>query len=225
MTPAKRKSGAEVKSRVLHAAAKLFLTVGYDKASIIRIADAAEVNRGSLCFVFKDKESMVCELVSHVIDHQFTAVTELLKDKTDDKVLFYAAATVLQLYIAESSEHMREMYNVAYSMPNSSEIIFHKLTEKQQEVFSPYLPGWEVKDFYEREIASAGIMRNHISVPCDIYYTMDRKIKTFLESTLLIYRVPDEKIAEAVAFISQFDWPTIADRVIATMLAYLESKT
>ena len=146
-------------------------------------------------------------------------------DKTDDKVLFYAAATVLQLYIAESSEHMREMYNVAYSMPNSSEIIFHKLTEKQQEVFSPYLPGWEVKDFYEREIASAGIMRNHISVPCDIYYTMDRKIKTFLESTLLIYRVPDEKIAEAVAFISQFDWPTIADRVIATMLAYLESKT
>lgn len=225
MTPAKRKSGAEVKSRVLHAAAKLFLTVGYDKASIIRIADAAEVNRGSLCFVFKDKESMVCELVSHVIDHQFAAVTDLLKDKTDDKVLFYAAATVLQLYIAESSEHMREMYNVAYSMSNSSEIIFHKLTEKQQEVFAPYLPGWEVKDFYEREIASAGIMRNHISVPCDIYYTMDRKIKTFLESTLLIYRVPDEKIAEAVAFVARFDWSTIADQVIATMLAYLESKT
>ena len=47
-----------VKSKVLHAAAKLFLEKGYEKSSIREIADVAGVNRGSLCFAFKDKESI-----------------------------------------------------------------------------------------------------------------------------------------------------------------------
>jgi len=45
-----------------------------------------------------------------VLEGQFKAIGELLSDKTDDKILLYAAETPLQLYMAESSEHMREMY-------------------------------------------------------------------------------------------------------------------
>lgn len=117
------------------------------------------------------------------------------------------------------------MYNISYSLPNSSNIIFNKITGKLEEIFCEYLPTWETKDFYEREIASAGIMRNHISVPCDVYFTMERKVRSFIESTFLIYRVPDEKIAEAIEFVSHFDFVSIADGVIDNMLAYLESKT
>ena len=87
------------------------------------------------------------------------------------------------------------------------------------------MPHLETKDFYEREISSAGIMRNHISVPCDIYFTMERKIHSFLESTFLLYKVPDKKIREAIEFVSGFDWKTISDNVIENMLSYLESKT
>ena len=153
------------------------------------------------------------------------AIGELLSDKTDDKILLYAAETTLQLYMAESSEHMREMYNVAYSLPNSAKVIYHTITGKLEEIFKEFLPTWETKDFYEREISSAGIMRNHISVPCDIYFTMERKINSFLESTFLLYRVPDEKIREAIEFVSGFDWKTISEKVIENMLSYLESKT
>lgn len=213
-----------VKSKLLHAAAKLFLSIGYEKATIVRIADEAKVNRGSVIYFFKTKENIVCELVAYVLDGQFTATTEFLKDKTDDKLLFYAAETTLQLYMAESSEHMREMYNVAYSLPNSSNIIYHTIAEKLEDIFKEYQPTWESKEFYEREISSAGIMRNHMSVPCDIYFTMDRKIHSFLESTFLLYRVPDEKIKEAIEFVKQFDWKPIADGVIKNMLTYLESK-
>ena len=213
------------KSLLLHAAAKLFLTIGYEKSTIVRIADEAKVNRGSVIYFFKTKENIVCELVAYVLDGQFKATTEFMKDKTDDKLLFYAAETTLQLYMAESSEHMREMYNVAYSLPNSSNIIYHTITEKLEDIFKEYQPTWETKDFYEREISSAGIMRNHMSVPCDIYFTMDRKIRSFLESTFLLYRVPDEKIEEAIEFVKQFDWKTIAQGVIDNMLSYLESKT
>ena len=219
------RNGAIVKSKVLHAAAKLFLSVGYEKASIIKIAEEAGVNRGSLCFAFKDKESILCELGALVIEAQFEATSKLLKDKTNDKILFYAAETTLQLYMAESSEHMREMYNVTYSLPHSSNIVFHSITGKLEETFKESLPDWKTMDFYEREISSAGIMRNHMTVPCDYYYTMERKIRVFLESTFLIYRVPDEKIEEAINFVLQFDWKTIAQDVIDNMLKFLESRT
>ncbi len=211
--------------KILHAAAKLFLSVGYEQSTVMKIAETAGVNRGSVIYAFKNKENLVCELVSYVLEGQFKATEELLAGKTDDKILLYAAETTLQLYMAESSEHMREMYNVAYSLPSSARVIYNTITGKLEEVFGEYLPEWETKNFYEREISSAGIMRNHISVPCDIYFTMDRKISSFLESTFLLYRIPDEKIKEAIEFVSGFDWKRIADEVTENMLAYLESKT
>lgn len=214
-----------VKSKILHAAAKLFLSQGYEKSTIREIAQTAGVNRGSVCFAFKDKEAILCALVAYVLEGQFLATAELLKGKTDDKALFYAAETTLQLYMAESSEHMREMYNVSYSLPRSATVIFHEITGKLEEIFKEYVPEWKTKDFYEREISSAGIMRNHLSVPCDVYFTMERKIRVFLESTFLLYRVPDTKIQEAIDFVMQFDWAKIANGVIQNMLEFLQSKT
>ena len=218
------RKGENVKSKVLHAAAKLFLQKGYADSTVREIAAEAGVNLGSLTFAFKSKEAVLCELVGFVLEGQFEATEKLLKGKTADKVLFYAVETVLQLYIAESSEHMREMYNVSYSLPHSSQVIYHTITGKLEEIFKEYLPTLQTKDFYEREIASAGIMRNFLSVPCDMYFTMDRKVKSFLETTFLVYEVPKAKREEAIAFIGQFDFPTLANGVIETMFAYLASK-
>lgn len=214
-----------VRSKILHAAAKLFLSIGYEKTTIVKIADEAKVNRGSVIYAFKCKENIVSELVAYVIECQFNAINEMLVGKTDDKILIYACETTLQLYMAESSEHMREMYNVSYSLLNSANVIYHTITSKLQDVFKDKLPNWETKDFFEREISSAGIMRNHMTIPCDFYFTMERKIHSFLESTFLLYRVSDEKIKEAIDFVMQFDWKSIASNVLNNMLSYLESKT
>lgn len=213
-----------IKRMTLPAAAKLFLTIGYEKSTFNKIADEAQLNRGSVWYAFKSKEGVVCELVTYVLEGQFSATKEFLQGITDDKILFYAAETTLQLYMAESSEQVRELYNVAYSLPNSANIIYHTITKKLEEIFKETLPEWETKDFYEREIASAGVMRNHMSVPCDMYFTMDRKVRSFLESTFLLYRVPDEKIEEAIAFVSQFDFKVLAQKIINDMLSYLENQ-
>ncbi len=212
-----------VKSKILHVAAKMFLTIGYDKSTVLKIAEEAKLNSGSVVYAFKTKENVVCELVSYVLEGQFEFTKKLLENKTDDKILFYAVETTLQLYMAESNEHVRKLYNVAYSLPNSSEIIFHTITGKLEMIFKESLPTWETKDFYEREIASAGVMRNFMSVPCDMYFTMDRKVKSFLEATLLLYHISDEKINEAISFVSQFDFETLAKKVIDEMLTILES--
>lgn len=211
-----------VHAKLLHIAAKMFLTEGYDNATFKKITAEAKISSGSMTHLFKSKECIVCELVKYVLEGQFGFTEKLLQGKTEDKILFYAAETTLQLYMAESNEHVRKLYNVAYSLPNSSEIIYHTITEKLENIFKETLPKWQTKDFYEREIASAGVMRNYMSVPCDMYFTMERKVKGFIESTLLLYRVPDEKIKQAIEFVSQFDFTALAKQIIDGMLTELE---
>lgn len=217
-------SKSSVKSKVLHTAIKMFLSSGYEKTTMREIAKEAEVNYGSLMFAFKNKESLVCELVGHVIDCQFDVISEALEGKTDDKVIEYAMETTLQLYLAESSEYMREMYVVSYSMENSSRVIFNNITKKLQSIFGSHLPDLEEKDFYELEIASAGIMRNFLMTKCDKYFTMDRKVKRFLETTFLVYRVSDEKINEAIEFVKGFDFNILVKETTERLLEYIESR-
>ena len=124
--------------------------------------------------------------------------------------------------MAESSENIRELYVVAYSAPKSSNIIYDVITKKLEHIFKEHLPHLETKDFYELELASGGIMRSFLSVPCDKYFTMDRKIKRFIETTLLVYEVPKDIIKKGISFVSQFDFETLADITIKNMFNYLE---
>ncbi len=213
-----------VRSRILHAASSLFLTHGYQSSSLKMIAQAANTNTGSLNWEFKAKEDILCELVSYVFDKQFSTSAEHLSGVTDDKILFFAFKAALQLHMAEANENIREMYNVSYSLPSSARVIYHKMTGELEEIFKENLPGLKTKDFYEREIASAGIMRNLITVPCDMYFEMDRKIRIFLEATLLVYKVPTEKINEAIRFVEGFDMKTIAKETLAALKDYFDAR-
>ncbi len=215
----------KVKSKVLHAAAKLFLAKGYTNTTLRELATMSGVNYGSLTFTFKNKETILSELVGFVLDGQFEFTEKLLDGKTEDKILFYATETTLQLYMAESSEHIRELYSLSYSLEASSDIIYTKITKKLAEIFKEQYPNYTQGEFYEKELASAGIMRNYMTRPCGIYFTMDRKVKAFLENTFLLYEIPREKIEEAIKFVSQFNFEALAKQIIDNMLAYLESKT
>ncbi len=214
----------KVRSKVLHAAAKLFLDKGYVNSTMKEISSLAGVNYGSMMFAFRSKEEILSELVGIVLDGQFESTARLLVGKTEDKILFYAAETTLQLYMAESSEHIRELYTLSYSQSASSNIIYEKITVKLAEIFKEQYPNYTQGEFYEKELASAGVMRNYMTRPCGIYFTMDRKVRAFLENTFLLYEIPREKISEAIEFVSQFDWKRIARDVIDNMLAYFESK-
>ena len=216
--------GERVKSKVLHAAAKLFLEKGYTEAKMREISTLAGVSYGSMMFIFRSKEEILSELVGFVLDGQFEATKKLLFGKTDDKILLYAAETTLQLYLAESSERMRELYSLSYSQAASSNIIYEKITLILSDIFKEQYPSYTQGEFYEKELASAGIMRNYMTRPCGIYFTMDRKVRAFLENSFLLYEIPRKKIDEAIEFVKGFDWKGIADGVIKNMLAYLESK-
>ncbi len=214
---------AAIRANVLHAAAKMFLEKGYTQSTTREIAKRAGVNVSTMNRLFGPKENILCELVSFVLDGQFAAAWKLLSGKTEDKILYYAAETTLQLYMAEGSEAVRELYATAYSLPHSSELIRQTVADKLVSViFKEYHPNFDIQDFYEMEIASGSIIRGYMMVKSNEQFTIDQKVQRFLEASLRIYQVPEEKIREAVCFVQQFDYPVLAQKTIADMLEALE---
>lgn len=211
------------RDKVLFAAASLFWEKGYEKTAIVDIAARAGVNRGSVLFAIKSKENLLRTLVSYVLESTFSSSASLVGE-TGDPVLSYAVESALQLYMAESREEVREMAAVAYTLPTTSELIYRKAAKRLSELFKPYNPDWEERDFYEREMASGSIMRGYMARPCDLYFTMERKMRVFLETTLAIYHVPEEKAGEAIQFLSGFDFEDIAERAMAEMIDVLKTK-
>ena len=211
------------RDKVLYAAASLFWEKGYEKTAIVDIAARAGVNRGSVLFAIKSKENLLRTLVSYVLESTFSSSASLVGE-TGDPVLCYAVESALQLYMAESREEVRELAAVAYTLPTTSDLIYRKAAKRLSELFKPYNPDWEERDFYEREIASGSIMRGYMARPCDLYFTMERKMRVFLETTLAIYHVPEEKAGEAMQFLSGFDFEDIAERAMKTMIDVLKTK-
>lgn len=217
------KAFMERKRDVLYAATKLFLKKGYTHTTMLDIAKESGVEKTAVSRAFGSKENILAELVKYVLEEQFGVVEKFLDGITEDRILFYAAETTLQLYMAESSEHIRDLYLVAYSLPNTSEIIQQTITDKLSVIFKDHLPHFQRSDFYELEIASGGIIRGFMMIPCKEGFTMVRKVARYLETTLLIYRVPDEKIKEAIAFVLQFNYEKLARQTIEQMQRNLES--
>jgi len=210
-----------MRKHVLYIAAQLFLERGYSATTLKSIATQAQINIGSLMHLFGSKEELLCELVRFVLEGQFTAAAQLLQEIPHDPVSYYAVETVLQLHMAESHAYIRELYAVAYSLPKSAEIIHKAVTGKLERIFGAYLPDRQTHDFYMLEIASGGMIAGFMAIPCDMWFTMERKVTAFLEAALRIYCVPEEKIQSAIAFAAQFDFPAIAQRTIDGMVQRL----
>lgn len=64
---------------------------------------------------------------------QFETTAKILK-KDEDPLHTYVVQTVLQLYIAELSEPIREVYTMAYSLPSTMEFIYRETAEKWRQI-------------------------------------------------------------------------------------------
>ena len=212
MPKGKLLNGLVTQQKVLRAAVALFLEKGYTRTTTGEIAKAAGIGQSSFFHVFPSKEALLLELVQRMFSGQFALAGQHSGEQ--DPVLLYAVETALQLHIAELTEPLRELYVVGYSLPTTSAYIYHSTAKRLQTIFGPYLPDAQPKDFYEMEIASAGIMRGFMSVPCDLYFTAEAKIARFLDCALKLYDVPKEKRAAVTATVLQMDLHTMASDII-----------
>ena len=99
----------KTRTLILQTATKLFLENGYEETRIRDIATESGVGYNEIFRMYGDKDNLLSQLIDMVIEHQFSFSKKHLKEITDDKLFIYAFETILQLYIAESHEHLREM--------------------------------------------------------------------------------------------------------------------
>ena len=212
MPKGKLLNGLVTQQKVLRGAVALFLEKGYTKTTTGEIAKSAGIGQSSFFHVFPSKEALLLELVKRMFGGQFDLAGQY--SGTEDPVFLYAVETALQLHITELTEPLRELYVMAYSLPTTADYLYHSTAKRLQAIFGAYLPNAQPKDFFEMEIASAGIMRGFMSVPCDLYFTMEAKITRFLDCTLKLYDVPVEKRTAVTAAVFRLDLHAMAADMI-----------
>lgn len=141
--------------------------------------------------------TLLLTLVKTMFGSQFDKAEKLLGE-TPDPLLVYGVEVSIQMYIAELSEPLRELYVVGYSLPTTSEYIYMSTAQKIQHIFSQYIKEAELKDFYEMDIASAGITRGFMAKKCDLYFTMENKLRRLLKCCFTLYKVPEAKQEEVI---------------------------
>ena len=216
----KQASGLLTQQKMLRAAVKLFLEKGYEGTTTAEIARAAGMPPSSFFRAFPSKEALLLELDKRMFSGQFALAEQ--HSTAQDPVLLYAVETAIQLHIAELTEPLRELYVTAYTLPSTSAYLYRSTAKRLEGIFGDYLPDAEAKDFYEMEIASTGMMRSFVAVPCDMYFTVERKIARFLECALKLYNVPVERRREVTATVLQLDLHAMAAGIIRTTVQQAE---
>ncbi len=213
-----------VRKQIVLSAAKLFMRQGFTNTSVKEISVESGVSENAIYYEMKTKENILTELIGHVLAKQKLAAIEIVGDITDDRLLLYATEKVLQLHLAESSEQMRELYTMVYSIPKAWDIIKQSNTIRLKNVFGKSHPELALSDFYELEIAAGGIVRGYLSTPCDMYFTMDHKVSRLITSIFKVFDVSEEEISKTLEFISQFDFDELAQDTLNSLPEYFQEK-
>jgi len=129
--------------------------------------------------------------------------------------MFYAVEPAIQLYIAEKTEGLRELYVSSYSYAATANYIHQVVTDKLVELFGKDHPGYTRQDFYELELATSGMLRSFMARKCDRSFTMEQKLRRFLTCGMTIYGVPEEKQQQVIDRVLEMDLKSVADQLVA----------
>ena len=70
-----------------------------------------------------------------------------------------------------------------------------------------------------------GIMRAYMTVPCDMYFTVEAKVNRLVTMLLRIYKADDKKINEAIEFTRKIDFESVAKKTVEDVFSELAIKT
>lgn len=213
----------ESRKKILSACVRLFWVQGFRKTPPKQILQEAGVSAGTFYNLYKSKAGVLMELTDFMFSQQF-GIAGKLSAGGASPALVYALETSIQLALTELNEKLREIYIEVYTQPDILERIRQKTTAELQRIFGPYLPECSASDFYEMDIGTAAIMRGYMERPCDLYFTLERKIECFLRMTLTVYHVPEAQISEILQTIAALDIRTIADSVMQRLFTALQIK-
>lgn len=219
---AHRPDSEPTRKRILQTCVRLFLEQGYKKTTMSEIIQEGNVSSSSFQNLFGAKDGVLLELTEFMFSGQFQEARKATADLP--AVFVYAVETAIQLTLTELNENLREIYIVAYSKPAISEYIVRQTALELQRLFSDYLPGLSYEDFYKLDIGSSGIMRSYMAVPCTEEFTLEEKLRCFLNLSLRAYNVPQEEMDKAIAFVEGLDIRALAVQTMQKLMKALQMR-
>lgn len=205
--------GLLMKQKVLSASAKIFLEHGYAGTSSKMVSKMLGISNGSPFFHYGNKEGVLLELVKRMFSGQFQAADQVIGED-GDPLMLYATELALQMYITEESEPLRELYVTAYSLPTTSQFIFENMVPKLTAIFAEFLPDNSYQTVYEFDLASAGVTRNFMLIPCSEAFPMERKLRKLLTYLFRIFGVPADRYEPIIAQVLAMDLRELALAII-----------
>lgn len=213
--------GIARRNKMLLAAIQLFLEQGYEKTTTAQISRAAGMSPTSFFAAFENKEALLLKLTQIMFENQFEKARSFAENH--EPLMVYCLETALQINITELSKSLREIYVMAYTLPSTSEYIYRSTAIQIKNIFAAYMPDAEDKDFYEMDIASGSITRGFMAKPCDMYFTLDRKLRRYLDCCLKLYNVPTEKRNSLIEAVLAVDLDSVAAKLIEEIVAKAET--
>ena len=213
--------GIARRNKMLLAAIQLFLEQGYEKTTTAQISRAAGMSPTSFFAAFENKEALLLKLTQIMFENQFEKARSFAENH--EPLMVYCLETALQINITELSEPLREIYVMAYTLPSTSEYIYRSTAIQIKNIFAAYMPDAEDKDFYEMDIASGSITRGFMAKPCDMSFTLDRKLRRYLDCCLKLYNVPTEKRNSLIEAVLAVDLNSVAAKLIEEIVAKAET--
>lgn len=213
--------GIARKNKMMYAAIQLFMEQGYEKTTTAQISKMAGMSSTSFFAAFDNKEAVLLALTKVMFENQFKKARKFADNNNMEPLLICCIETALQMCIVELSEELRELYVMAYSLPTTSEYIHKCMAVELKQSFEEYIPG-EEKDFYEMEIATAGITRSFMSKQCNVYFTLDDKIDRHLDCCLKVYEVPPDKRKSLIQTVLSCDLTSMAKELVEEVMLKAE---
>ena len=209
------------RAKLLYSAVLLFLERGYQNTTAQMISEKIGMTTGAFFRAFPNKESLLYTLTEYMLDILFDRAANELGPETDP-LLVYSVSISVQFHIAEFSASLQDVNVTAYSLPSTSECIYQKVTKKTVRFFQQYLPDFEEKDFYETEIATGGMVRSYLARKCDLYFTIEQKLRRFLSASLTVYNVPRETREKIIGQTLAQDLHGMAQQLLEDTVAQAE---
>ena len=216
----RRYDSEDAKRRILSSCVRLFILKGYRETTLADVIAEADVSSSSFRNIFGTKDGVLSELVDFMFESQFEMAGAALGN-TSSPAMLYAVETALQMTITERNENLREIYLEAYTQARSLDYIQHATARELYHIFGVYQPELTEQDFYELEFGTAGLMRGYMANPCTADFPLERKLNKFVTLALRGYKVPEDEVQRALAFLAGLDMRGIAQRAMEDLFRQL----
>ena len=219
MSPTYSKS-TNTRLLIIQRAARLFITEGYSRTSISRIARELDISLGNITFYFPTKEHLLAVLVDELIDFQ-KLIMEREAQEGKSSLLAYCLELTAMAAICEESDIARDFYASSYASPLTLAIIRENDTEKTRAVFGEYLPEWDDMEWEATEnivsgIEYATIMTREENTPLPL------QIQKTLDTILYLYGVPKELRDRKIEKVLSLDYRALGRRILGSFREYID---